>query len=75
MKVTIAEGRALRDPVHKRLYKEGETFEVPDNSLYWRRRVRDGDVTTEDAKSKPSRHTHSRSPGHAVAHTDARRED
>lgn len=60
MKVTIAEGRALRDPLHKRLYKAGETIEVPDNSLYWRRRVRDGDVTAEGAAHK--------APAHAPRH-------
>jgi hypothetical protein len=57
MKVTIAEGRALRDPLHKRLYKAGEIIEVPDTSLYWRRRVRDGDATTGTPTPAPA-HAH-----------------
>jgi hypothetical protein len=44
MKVRIAEGRAIRDPVTHTLYQAGETREVPE-SMFWHRRLRDGDAT------------------------------
>jgi Protein of unknown function (DUF2635) len=47
MKVRIAEGRALRDPVTKTLYQPGEVRDVPE-SLYWVRRLRDGDCERVD---------------------------
>lgn len=44
MKVKLAEGRLLRDPDTKQLINPGDVRDVPDTSLYWRRRLRDGDV-------------------------------
>ncbi|GBQ69659.1 hypothetical protein AA103196_2273 [Ameyamaea chiangmaiensis NBRC 103196] len=42
MRVKPAEGRAVRFPASKRLLKtEGE--DVPD-TMFWRRRLRDGDI-------------------------------
>lgn len=78
MKVKLAEGRLLRDPVTKQLMNPDQVRDVPDTSLYWRRRLRDGDVVSAEDKAapKPAPHTgHTRSPGHAVAHSDARKED
>jgi hypothetical protein len=47
MRVKPAEGRAVRDPVTKKLLPAAGR-EVPDNQ-FWRRRVRDGDVIVETA--------------------------
>ena len=44
MKVRLAEGRALRDPTTRQLMRPDEVRDVPETSLYWRRRLRDGDV-------------------------------
>jgi hypothetical protein len=44
MKVKLAAGRALRDPVTRQLMGPDQVREVPDTSTYWRRRLRDGDV-------------------------------
>lgn len=49
MKVKLAEGRALRDPTTHAMMKPDEVRDVPDNSIYWRRRLRDGDVVAADA--------------------------
>jgi hypothetical protein len=59
MKVKLAEGRALRDPTTKHLMKPDDVRDVPDGSLYWRRRLRDGDVVRVDAPppDKPARHS------------------
>lgn len=54
MKVRLAEGRALRDPVTKTLMNPDEVIDVP-NSMYWVRRVRDGDVVVvveEDGRER-----------------------
>jgi len=47
MKVKLAEGRALRDPTTRQLMKPDEVREVPP-SIYWHRRLRDGDVVRVD---------------------------
>ena len=44
MKVKLAEGRALRDPQTRQLMRPDEVRDVPDHDVYWRRRLRDGDV-------------------------------
>ena len=44
MKVKLAEGRALRDPQTRQLMSPDEVRDVPETSIYWRRRLRDGDV-------------------------------
>jgi hypothetical protein len=49
MKVKLAPGRALRDPQTKTLMMPGDVRDVPDNSMYWRRRLRDGDVVPAEA--------------------------
>jgi hypothetical protein len=53
MKVRLAEGRALRDPVTKTLMNPDQVIDVP-NSMYWVRRVRDGDVVVveEDGRER-----------------------
>jgi len=48
MKVKLAEGRLLRDPDTKQLMNPGDVRDVPDTSMYWRRRLRDGDVVPAD---------------------------
>lgn len=53
MKVTPAEGRAVRDPRNMQLLPD-EGREVPDGDQFWVRRVRDGDVTVE-APDPPAR--------------------
>jgi hypothetical protein len=56
MMVKVAPGRAVRDPTTKMLMKEGDTRDVPEN-MFWRRRLRDGDVvTTDPPKSAPAPH-------------------
>jgi Protein of unknown function (DUF2635) len=50
LNITVAPGRAVRDPKPpNKLYREGESATVADNN-FWRRRLRDGDVTTGAAK-------------------------
>lgn len=56
MKVKLAEGRLLRDPVTKALMSPDQVREVPDTSLYWRRRLRDGDVVRADAPAPAAHH-------------------
>jgi Protein of unknown function (DUF2635) len=52
MKVVPAEGLIVRDPEsHAALPPEGR--EVPDNDLYWLRRIRDGDVTMGEPDPPP----------------------
>lgn len=48
MKVKLAGGRLLRDPITKALMSPDQVRDVPDTSLYWRRRLRDGDVVRAD---------------------------
>lgn len=48
MKVMPVEGRAVRDPKNMQLLP-AEGREVPDGDPFWVRRVRDGDVTVEEA--------------------------
>lgn len=55
MKVKLAEGRALRDPTTHAMMKPDEVRDVPDTSMYWRRRLRDGDVVAADA-APPAHH-------------------
>ena len=50
MRVKPAEGRAVRDPRTMVLLTD-EGREVPDGDPFWARRVRDGDVTVEDAQA------------------------
>jgi Protein of unknown function (DUF2635) len=50
MKVLPVPGRAVRDPRNMQLLPE-EGREVSDGDPFWVRRVRDGDVTVEDAGS------------------------
>jgi Protein of unknown function (DUF2635) len=59
LSITVAPGRAVRDPKPpNKLYLEGESATVADNN-FWRRRVRDGDVTTGTPKaSTPHRAAH-----------------
>ncbi len=59
MRVRLAEGRALRDPHTKQLMSADREREVPDTSLYWRRRLRDGDVVLVEEE-----HPHHRSGRH-----------
>lgn len=43
MKIKLTPGRAVRDPDNGMLLPEDAAVEVPD-SIFWRRRLRDGDV-------------------------------
>lgn len=43
MKIKLTPGRAVRDPDNGMLLPEDAAIEVPD-SIFWRRRLRDGDV-------------------------------
>jgi hypothetical protein len=52
MKVKPAPGRAVRDP-HTMALLPAEGREVKDSDVYWRRRVRDGDVMIVEAKEQP----------------------
>lgn len=47
MKVKLAEGRRLRDPVTKMHLQPDQVRDVPSN-MYWARRLRDGDVVRVD---------------------------
>jgi hypothetical protein len=58
MKVKLAEGRALRDPTTRAMMKPDEVRDVPDNSIYWRRRLRDGDVVAADAPAPAAHRGH-----------------
>jgi len=62
MKVKLAEGRALRDPQTRQMMRPDEVRDVPETSLYWRRRLRDGDVISVGE-------------GHAQHHRRAKAED
>ena len=55
MKVKLAEGRALRDPQTRQLMHPDRVRDVPDTSLYWRRRLRDGDVVLIEDEPQPHR--------------------
>lgn len=52
MKVIPAEGRAVRDP-RSMILLPPEGRDVPDDDPFWVRRVRDGDVTVEEAPPPP----------------------
>jgi hypothetical protein len=52
MKVIPAEGRAVRDP-RSMMLLPAEGRDVPDDDPFWVRRVRDGDVTVEEAPPPP----------------------
>lgn len=43
MKIKLTPGRAVREPDNGMLLPEDAAVEVPD-SIFWRRRLRDGDV-------------------------------
>lgn len=58
MKVKLAEGRALRDPTTHAMMKPDEVRDVPDTSMYWRRRLRDGDVVAADAAPPAHQRAH-----------------
>lgn len=60
MKVKLAEGRALRDPTTHAMMSPDEVREVPDTDLYWRRRVRDGDVVKVNGDHAHAQHHHRR---------------
>lgn len=68
MKVKLAEGRMLRDPTTRQPMKPDQVRDVPDNALYWRRRLRDGDVVRVDAP--PADRSHHARPHHAAAKED-----
>ena len=54
MKVKLAEGRRLRDPITKAHLRPDEVREVS-LSMFWRRRLRDGDVVAvDDERPQPS---------------------
>jgi hypothetical protein len=53
MKVKLAAGRALRDPVTKQLMPADQVREVSATSIYWRRRLRDGDVVVVEDTPRP----------------------
>lgn len=55
MKVKLAEGRALRDPVTKMPIAPDTVRDVP-NTPYWRRRLRDGDVVAVADHPAPRPH-------------------
>jgi len=44
VKIKLTPGRAVRDPDNGMLLPEDAAVEVPD-SIFWRRRLRDGDIT------------------------------
>jgi hypothetical protein len=50
MKVKLAEGRRLRDPITKMHLQPDQVRDVPGN-MYWARRLRDGDVVLVDDKA------------------------
>jgi hypothetical protein len=52
MKVVPAPGRAVRDP-HTMILLPPEGREVKDSDVFWRRRVRDGDVIVEVSERQP----------------------
>lgn len=67
MKVKLAEGRLLRDPTTHMMMKPDDVRDVPETSMYWRRRLRDGDVVpvggAPDAAPAPEGHQHRRREG------------
>jgi hypothetical protein len=65
MKVKLAPGRVLRDPQSKMLMQPGDEREVPDNSMYWKRRLRDGDAL--EVKGDAPAPAHHRAAHHAPA--------
>lgn len=68
MLVKPVPGRTVRDPHSMALLTE-EGREVPDNDAFWLRRLRDGDVTKEQAP--PARAAQPRQPHAAPAHKEA----
>lgn len=54
MKIKPVEGRVVRDPRTMQILPE-EGRDVPDTS-FWHRRIRDGDVTVEDAPAETPHH-------------------
>jgi hypothetical protein len=56
MKIKLAEGRRLRDPITKAHLRPDEVREVPTN-IFWRRRLRDGDVVPVEAEPPPHHET------------------
>jgi hypothetical protein len=52
MLVKPAPGRTVRDP-HTMAVLPADGRDVPDNDPFWLRRLRDGDVTMEQARAAP----------------------
>jgi hypothetical protein len=46
--VKPAQGKMIRDPVTQQFVDPDKGMRVDPNDLYWRRRLRDGDVVTAD---------------------------
>lgn len=65
MLVKPAPGRTVRDP-HSMALLPPEGREVPDGDAFWLRRLRDGDVTTEQARAAPRAHAR-----HEPAHKES----
>ncbi len=55
MRVQVAPGLVIRDPITKQLVPP-EGIDVPDGDLFWHRRLRDGDVLIVQpaAKAEPA---------------------
>ena len=68
MLVKPVPGRTVRDPHSMALLTE-EGREVPDGDAFWLRRLRDGDVTTEQ-QARTATRAHARH-GHEPAHKES----
>jgi hypothetical protein len=66
MKVKLAEGRAIRDPVTRAMMRPEEVRDVPLTD-YWRRRLRDGDIVSAE-EARPQRREHERRREHGEHH-------
>lgn len=55
MKIKPSPGVVIRDPVTKLLLPADVETEVPDNDLFWQRRINDGDVIVRAEKIKAKR--------------------
>jgi hypothetical protein len=67
MLVKPVAGRTVRDP-HSLAVLPEEGREVPDNDAFWLRRLRDGDVTTEQPTARAAPRGHAR---HEPAHRES----
>jgi hypothetical protein len=68
MMVYPVPGRAVRDPVTKRILTD-EGLDVSVHDMFWARRLRDADVTTSAPVSSPSATAKSAATTAAVAST------